>query len=116
MFYKKRATIEVLKAAGADLTLKNKYGESCDAKYEAFLASAQNIIWLDLELTHGHYEGVLGGARAGETAHILEAAAIVTDKDLNELGRGHWVIGGFSKDQLDALPEFHQRHFRDRSA
>merc|ERR1712059_248349 len=85
MFYKKPAAIKALHRLGADLTLKNSYGDACDGKYEAFVNSYQNIIWLDLELTHGHYEGV----SSGETPAILEAAAIVTDKDLKELGRGH---------------------------
>jgi len=52
--------------------------------------------------------------RIGETGQILEAAVIVTDKDLKELGRGHWVIGGYTKEQLEALPSFHQQHFRDK--
>ena len=74
-----------------------------------------NIIWLDLELTHGHYEGVQGGTKSGQVSEILEAAVIVTDKDLKELGRGHWVIGGFTKEQMEAFPTFHQKHFRDKS-
>jgi len=112
MFYKKPAAIKKLQRLGADLALKNSYGDSCDAKYEAFVSSYQNIIWLDLELTHGHYEG----AKSGEAPKILEAAVIVTDKDLKELGRGQWVVGDFSKELLEGLPAFHQKTFRDKSA
>lgn len=105
MWYRKPKMIKTLVKLGADLTLKNAHGEACDTKYEQWTSSFQNIIWLDLELTCGHYEP--------EDGRILEAAVIVTDKDLNELGRGHWVIGGFSEEELKALPEFHQRNFRD---
>lgn len=38
---------------------------------------------------------------------------IITDKDLNELDRGSWVVNGFTKEELEALPEFHQKNFRD---
>lgn len=113
MFYKKAATIDALRGLGPDLTLKNKYSESCDAKYAAYIESFHNIIFLDLELTHGHYEGLPGGTREGQVAEILEVAVVITNKDLEELGRGHWVIGGFSKDQLEAMSDFHQQHFRD---
>ena len=30
------------------------------------------------------------------------------DKDLKELGRGHWVVAGFSADELNGLAPFHQ--------
>lgn len=97
--------VEILMELGADVSLKNTYGESCDAKYASYEASCQNIIWLDLELTCGHYD-------EGQKL-ILEAAVVVTDKDLNELGRGQWVIAGFSEADLNGLNEFHQRNFRD---
>ena len=70
------------------------------AKYEKLAETAQNIIWLDLELTSGFYDDA--------RACILEAAVIITDKELNELGRGHWVINGFSAEDLLALTDFHQ--------
>lgn len=115
MFYKKPGAIKALQRLGADLSLKNSYGDACDDKYQAFVNSYQHIIWLDLELTHGHYEGVQGGAHSGEAPQILEVAVVVTDKDLTELGRGQWVIGGYTKEQLEALPPFHQQHFRDKN-
>lgn len=106
IFYKKPLTANLLKKLGVDTTLQNSYGESCDAKYEKLAETMQNIIWLDLELTSGFYDA--------SPARILEAAIIITDKDLNELGRGKWVIDGFSADELLALPDFHQKTFRDR--
>ena len=45
--------IKTLDRLGADKTIENRYGESAGPKYEAFMASYQNIIWLDLELTNG---------------------------------------------------------------
>lgn len=77
------------------------------------MGSYSNIVWLDLELTHGHYEGIQGGDHEGQWPQILEAAIVVTNKDLEELGRGHWVLGGFTKAELESLPSFHQTHFRD---
>mmetsp|Transcript_75072 Transcript_75072/g.188977 ORF Transcript_75072/g.188977 Transcript_75072/m.188977 type:complete len:402 (+) Transcript_75072:395-1600(+) len=70
------------------------------------LNRCSNLIFLDLELTAGFYE-------FEEKPIILEAAVIVTDKDLNEKGRGHWVIGGLTKSDLEGLGDFHQAHFRD---
>lgn len=106
IFYKKPRTASLLKKLGVDTTLQNSYGESCDAKYEKLAETMQNIIWLDLELTSGFYDST--------PARILEAAIIITDKDLNELGRGQWVINGFCAEELLALADFHQKTFRDR--
>jgi len=105
MWSKKGDVIETLSGLGADLTLKNIYGEACDNDYAAFIDSKNNIIWLDLELTHA--------PRRVDVGEILEAAVIVTDKDLKELGRGQWVISGFTKDQLLGLEDFHQRTYAD---
>ncbi|CAE7650517.1 REXO2 [Symbiodinium pilosum] len=44
---------------------------------------------------------------------ILEVAIIITDRNLQELDRGHWVLGGFSREELEALGEFHKANFRD---
>lgn len=65
-----------------------------------------NLIFLDLELTSGFYD-------FDQRPFILEAALVVTDKDLHEKDSGHWVLGGFTRQQLEALGEFHQIHFRD---
>jgi len=107
LFYKKPRAIKTLHKLGADFTIKNSYGEDCGEKYEAFVASHSNIIWLDLEMTSGFY--------GGPGAKILESAIIITDQDLNELDRGQWVFGGFTKEALEAMPEFHQRNFRDKA-
>ena len=58
MFYKKVKVAEKLRELGADLSIKNSYGEACDEKFEKLIASKGNIIWLDLEMTGGFYEMV----------------------------------------------------------
>jgi len=70
---------------------------------------SSNLIFLDLELTAGHYDFDL-------VPKVLEVAAVITDKDLRELGRGSWVVGGFTREELDGLGFFHQEHFRDRAS
>merc|ERR1711920_95173 len=67
-----------------------------------------NLIFLDLEFTSGFYEKC-----KGMEPKILEAAIVVTGKDLSEKGRGQWVVGGYTKEELEALGDFHQKHFRD---
>ena len=32
----------------------------------------------------------------------------MTDKDMKELERGHWVLGGFTREDLEALGDFHK--------
>jgi oligoribonuclease (3'-5' exoribonuclease) len=108
IFYKKPASIDTLKELGVDSTLQNSYGESCDDKYHKLAESKSNIIFLDLELTSVPAIGL-----DGERARILEVAIIITDKDLKELGRGSWVVNGFSAEELNGLQDFHQKTFRD---
>ena len=60
-----------------------------------------HLIFLDLELTSGFYE-------FESEPKILEVAVIVTDKDMTELDRGHWVLGGFTREDLEALGDFHK--------
>lgn len=105
IFFKKASAAATLKSIGVDTSLANGYGETCDAKYEQLAASMHNIVFMDLELTAGHYDA--------DPARVLELAAIITDKELTELGRGQWTIGGFSKEDLESLKEFHQKTFRD---
>jgi len=69
-------------------------------------ARCGNLVFLDLELTAGFYD-------FDTNPQILEAALIVTDKDLNEIERGHWVLGGFEQEDLERLGEFHKANFRD---
>lgn len=68
-----------------------------------------NLIFLDLELTADWYA-------FDKAPCILEAAIIVTDRSLREKARGRWTVGGFAKDDLESLDEWHQSHFRDTSA
>merc|ERR1719401_2351974 len=72
----------------------------------AYAAASSNLIFLDLELTAGFYD-------FDQSPRVLEAAVIVTDKHLREKGRGHWVIGDFSRQELAELGDFHQVHFCD---
>eukprot|EP00930_Biecheleria_cincta_P016519 TRINITY_DN13405_c0_g1_i1.p1 TRINITY_DN13405_c0_g1~~TRINITY_DN13405_c0_g1_i1.p1 ORF type:complete len:1391 (+),score=290.36 TRINITY_DN13405_c0_g1_i1:102-4274(+) len=65
-----------------------------------------NLIFIDLELTAGFYD-------FDQKPFILEAAVIVTDKNLCELERGHWVLGGFTRQDLESLGEFHKANFCD---
>ncbi|CAF1342081.1 unnamed protein product [Didymodactylos carnosus] len=83
---------ELLRNLGADRTIKNKY---CELPGESIL----NIIWLDLELTSLH------------DPQILECAVIITDKDLNELERGQWVVH-FEQKDLNDLDEWHKKTFK----
>ncbi|CAK0901520.1 unnamed protein product, partial [Prorocentrum cordatum] len=82
-----------------DLSAERKWGE--------FVDDNSNLIFIDLELTSGFYE-------FDRRPKILEAAVLITDQDLQELGRGCWVVGGFTKEELMSLGEFHQAHFRDK--
>lgn len=130
MFYKKKSVVDMLgKVLDADLSVRNAYGEACDESYAKFVASYQNIVFLDLELTHGFYEADLSNPPG-----IIEIAVVITDKDLNVLtldpglkhelaglkpgepARATWLVGGYNKEMLESMSEFHQRHFRDAEA
>ncbi len=105
IFYKKPRAAKTLIALGADRSVKNSYGEACGEAYEKLAASYSHLIWLDCEFTAGFYDEA--------DARLLEVAVIITDRDLNEIDRGQWVLGGFTRRDLLALPEFHQKHFCD---
>jgi oligoribonuclease len=96
--------IELLIDLGCDKTLKNKYGEDCDALVKN-AAKRSNIVFLDLELTN--LPSVL------PAPDILEIAVVVTDKNLNELERGHWIV---SPPEGCVLSEFVQNNFQDTAA
>jgi len=108
IWFKQEAVLNKLWDLKADTTLPNKYGESADQKWQQEREKYEYMIFLDLELTSGFYER----AKAGPPK-ILEAAIVITDKDLAEKGRGQWVVGGYSKEQLNSFAEFHQQNFRD---
>ncbi|CAJ1447809.1 unnamed protein product [Effrenium voratum] len=69
-------------------------------------ARSTNLIFIDLETSCGFYE-------FDQEPQILEVAIIITDKDLKPLAQGHWVLGGFTKPDLEKLPQWHQENFRD---
>eukprot|EP00746_Dinoflagellata_sp_MGD_P132971 gnl/MRDRNA2_/MRDRNA2_66654_c0_seq2.p1 gnl/MRDRNA2_/MRDRNA2_66654_c0~~gnl/MRDRNA2_/MRDRNA2_66654_c0_seq2.p1 ORF type:complete len:605 (+),score=107.30 gnl/MRDRNA2_/MRDRNA2_66654_c0_seq2:56-1870(+) len=106
VWYKRSDSILALKELGADLSLKNTYGESCDDKYETLVAKKPNVVWLELETT-GLYK------KGNQSPQILEITVILTDPYFEELDRGRWVIGGYTQEELEDLSEFHQRYFRD---
>ncbi|CAD7974910.1 unnamed protein product [Amoebophrya sp. A25] len=73
-----------------------------------------NLIFLDLEFSCGFYDWANRvETEANNPPRILEAAVVITDKDLNELARGAWQVGGFTREYLENLSEFHQQNFRD---
>jgi oligoribonuclease (3'-5' exoribonuclease) len=102
---KKLRAAKALIALGADQSILNDQEEDCVGRYEMLASSMSNIIWIDCEFTAGFYDNA--------AARLLEVAVIITDKNLKELGRGQWVLGGFTRHELLALPPFHQAHFCD---
>lgn len=101
--------IDILYNLDAELGIKDSYGNTCEEAYDAFAASRWNIIWLDLEMSRGHYDRDLPFPVA-----VLEAAVVITDRELTEIDRRNWTVGGFAKEFLTALPDFHQKNFRDK--
>lgn len=79
VWQKQYETLEVLRKLGADSTIKNKYGETVTELIRV-RDSCSNIVWLDLELA------------SLDDPTILECAVIITNAQLEELGRGHWVV------------------------
>lgn len=113
VWYKKLDIYEKLLELGANPAIENSYGHTAEdmlgfqAKHaEKEAEKRENLIFLDLEFTSGFYD-------FDKTPKILEAAIVITDGELNELACGSWVIGGFSKEELEQLGTFHQTHFRD---
>ena len=51
---------------------------------------------------------------AWDDPHILECAAIITDRNLNELERGHWIIH-YEKAELEKLSDNDQKRFRSKT-
>jgi len=60
----------------------------------------QNLIWIDLEMT-GLYP---------DTDSIIEIATIVTDKELNILAEGPVLAVHQSKQTMDAMDAWNQKH------
>jgi len=61
------------------------------------------MVWLDLEMTSSIYDDL-------SQPEILEAALIITDKELRELARGHWVVE-HTAETLASLSRWHQSNF-----
>jgi len=101
---KQLAELEEVAAAAKKLHVRASSGR--DDRWTDMSAESTNLIFLDLELTAGFYEFDV-------RPQILEAAIVVTDKELNEKGRGTWVVGDFTREELESLGDFHQAHFRD---
>jgi ankyrin repeat protein len=79
--FKQKDMLSLLIGLGSDPTIENHVNENC---VEIILARerAQNMIWLDLELTDL------------EDPEVLECTVIITDKDLNEVRRVKEGEGG----------------------
>lgn len=97
--------IDLLIELGCDKLLKNKYGEDC-AELVKRTGQRKNIAFLDLELTDL--------PSVTPAPHILEIALIITDKDLNELERGHWIVQA-SDEILSSISKFGLETFKDES-
>jgi len=92
---------ELLLELGADPLIKNKYGENTEDLVKN-VTQKSNIAFLDLELTDL--------PSAVIPPEILEIAVIITDKDLNELSRGQWIINPGPK-ALASISEFGMKTF-----
>ena len=64
------------------------------------MSDAQNLIWVDLEMT-----GLIP-----EQHRVIEMATIVTDSDLNELAQGPVIAIHQSQGELDAMDEWNTSH------
>ena len=64
------------------------------------MSDAQNLIWVDLEMT-----GLIP-----EQHRVIEMATIITDSDLNELAQGPVIAIHQSQDELDAMDEWNTSH------
>ncbi|CAF0881856.1 unnamed protein product [Didymodactylos carnosus] len=91
---------ELLIELGAEATIENDDEQTATSLNDT-RRKALNIIWLDLEMT------------SLDNPDILECAVIITDKYLNELDRGNWIVH-FEQEELDKLEEWHQKNFTSR--
>lgn len=99
------AVVGLLLRLGANPALKNKYGED-SAELVAAVKKKENMVWLDLELTHLPKDGPSENS-------ILECAVVITDKDLNEVRKASWVVHHEEK-EMKALSAWHQETFKSK--
>ncbi|CAF0910802.1 unnamed protein product, partial [Didymodactylos carnosus] len=118
-WYQKAEMFALLIELGADTTLKNKYDELA-AGLNEYQQKAMNIVWLDTGKVffYCRHQSLITiipilELTSLDDPHILECAIIITDKDLNELERGNWIIH-YEQDELDKLSEWHQKAFTAR--
>ena len=64
------------------------------------VADANNLIWVDLEMT----------GLDPETDRVIEIATIVTDKELNILAEGPVIAIHQSEEQLAVMDDWNQKH------
>jgi oligoribonuclease len=72
----------------------------CMTKENTDIAKAENLIWIDLEMT--------GLDTNNDT--IIEIATIVTDKNLNELAQGPEIAIAQTSTTMAAMDEWNTRH------
>jgi oligoribonuclease len=92
-YYKNKEATRVLIRFGADVSIKNKYGEVG----REVLVRDTNIAWVDLEMS-----ALPGDINKGLVPDIIECAIIVTDKDLREIARKNWIIH-FEQEDIDKM-------------
>ena len=64
------------------------------------MSDAQNLIWIDLEMT-----GLIP-----EQHRVIEMAVIITDSDLNELAEGPVIAIHQSQAEIDAMDDWNTSH------
>ena len=64
------------------------------------MSDAQNLIWVDLEMT-----GLIP-----EQHRVIEMAVIITDSDLNELAEGPVIAIHQSQAEIDAMDDWNTSH------
>eukprot|EP00808_Paulinella_micropora_P031557 g7793.t1 len=99
-WYRRETVFAALQELGADMNLRNKYGETPN-QLEEVMEKMKNIVWLDLELT------------SLDDPEVMECAVIITDKDLNEIARRSWVLR-FSFEEMEKLSQWHKTTFAPR--
>ena len=85
---------------GADPSIKNSYGEDTN-QLAKLTTELPNIVFLDLELT---------ALPSDANAKIIEMAVVVTNSQLEELERKHWVITT-PEVELQAMSAWAQKTF-----